>query len=117
VQAFTAEMSTTCKKASAIQEVHLNVNPTPDIQIHRNAFDFHSSFDINNGPTMIANGKGIISGRFTSKKKVSGSFDLPWTFDSRGGALKGFHCDAGKVTFQASTRVTPKMATGYVPLS
>ncbi len=104
VQGFTAEMSTICTKGTAVQEIQLHVNPTPDMQVHKSAFGFHSNFNIDNGSAVIANGKGTLSGKFTSKKKATGSFDFPWTFDSRGGSLKGFHCDAGKVTFEASAR-------------
>ena len=103
VKGFTAEILTTCTKGSAVQEIHLHVNPTPDMQIHKRAFGFHSSFNIDNGTAVIANGKGALSGKFTSAKSASGSFEFPWTFDSRAGSLSGFHCDAGKVTFQTST--------------
>ncbi len=104
VKGFSAEMFVTCTQGTAIQDIHLHVNPTPDMKIHKGAFGFHSKFTIDNGTTVIANGNGVLSGKFTSKKKATGSFHFPWTFDNRAGSFKGFRCDAGKVTFQASAR-------------
>ncbi len=102
VNAFGGELISTCTKGSASQEIHIHVNPTPDMQIRKGAFGFHGKFTIDNGTKVIAEGMGSLSAKFTSKSKVSGSFDYPWNFDARAGSFAGYHCDTGKVTFNAT---------------
>jgi hypothetical protein len=64
-----AGISRTCTKDTAVGEIQLHVNPTPDMQIGKSGPGFHNNFD-------IANLERAPSGKFTSKGRATGSFDF-----------------------------------------
>ncbi len=73
VKGFRAGTSTTCTKGTAVREIQLHANPTPDMQIGKSGPGFHNNFD-------FANLGRTLSGEFTSKRKATGSFDFPCAF-------------------------------------
>lgn len=102
VDDFKAEMWATCTKGSASQRVEVTLTPTPSMKLRQAGFAFSGGFVFRNGDTAIGHGKGIVSGSFTSDRRVTGTFRFPWEFFSNAGLLSGYRCDTGKVTFQGS---------------
>lgn len=102
VEDFKAEMSATCTKGSASQNIEVSLSPTPSIKVRQGGFDFSGGFVFRNGDTPIGHGKGSVSGDFASDRQVTGTFRFPWEFFSNAGLLSGYRCDTGKVTFQAA---------------
>jgi hypothetical protein len=102
VDDFKAEMSATCTKGMASQNVDVALAPTPSMKIRENEFGFGGGFVFRNGEDAIGHGKGKVSGKFSSERQVAGTLRFPWDFFANAGLLSGYHCDTGKVTFQAS---------------
>ena len=97
VKELTVATSTTCAKGTAAQEIRPHLKSRPDTQIQVSGRGFHDNFE-------IANRERSLNEGCRSKRKATGSFDFPSTSDTRGGALEGFTCNAGRVTFEASAR-------------
>lgn len=102
VDDFKAEMSAACTKGTASQNVDVALAPTPSMKIREEDFDFGGGFVFRNGEEAIGHGKGRVSGKFSSDHQVTGTLRFPWDFFANAGLLSGYHCDTGKVTFQAS---------------
>lgn len=109
VDGFKADMSATCTKGSATQSVDVTLTPTPSMPIRQAQaeFSFDGGFVFHNGPAVIGHGKGRVSGSFTSEGFATGTLRFPWEFFANAGLLGGYHCDTGKVTFQASLATDP----------
>ena len=102
VDDFKADMSAACTKGSATQNVDVSLTPTPSMPIRLGEFNFVGGFVFHNGPAVIGHGKGRVSGSFTAEGVATGTLRFPWEFFANAGLLGGYHCDTGKVTFQAS---------------
>lgn len=116
VDDFKAEMSATCTKGSASQNVEVTLTPTPSMKLRQGEFNFSGGFVFRNGDTAIGHGKGTVSGDFTSDRHVTGAFRFPWEFFANAGLLSGYRCDTGRVTFQGTVATgAPAAAQCVVP--
>lgn len=114
VLGFAAEMTATCTKQDApTQVVEVGLTPKPSILVRENGFSYAGPFSFYSDSKPIGSGKGTVSGSFVSDQVATGSMRFPWNFSSNAGLLSGYHCDTGKVTFQASRSVdTAATASG-----
>ena len=98
---FAATLVATCEKAGAPTLVGpVDVAPAASISIVAGEFSFSGEFWRHSRSPWVGNGTGEMRGSFTSDRVVSGSMRFPW--DVTGGVLRGYHCDTGVVTFQAT---------------
>jgi hypothetical protein len=105
VDDFKAEMSATCTKGTMSQSVDVALSPTPSMKVRDGEFGFGGGFVFRNGQEPIGHGKGKVNGTFSSDHQVTGTFRFPWDFFANAGLLSGYHCDTGKVSFQASVQL------------
>lgn len=121
VDDFEAEMSATCTNGSESHEIDVTLTPTSRISIHQpqSEFNFVGGFVLHNGAAVIGHGKGRVNGSFNSEGNATGTLRFPWEYFGNAGLLSGYHCDTGKVTFQASlsskTKNGPSTAKCIVP--
>ena len=102
VHAFSGDLYGTCAKGGSSQTIHIALNPSADMTIHKGAFGFHGVFNIDNGTVVIAKHvDGKIAGRF-AHGGATGSMSFVWTFDRNAPqTFPGQHCSTGKTTFTA----------------
>ena len=110
---FAATLVATCEKTGAPTQVGaINLTPAPRIPIAAGEFSFSGGFSLYSGSTPLGHGYGNVKGSFSSDRAASGSMRFPWKVSD--GPRRGYHCDTGVVTFQATASAS--QATTPAPL-
>ena len=102
VKGFSGDVWATCGS----MQVHITLNPTPDMAVHHHAFSFSGRFNIANGTVVIAKKvDGQIHGTFGHGGKATGTMSFTWTFDANApAAFVNVHCTTGAINYTAAEK-------------